>query len=565
VVNADAATLSLVRRLGSSGPIKLLFQRQSATLRAAETVTFRNLLYLDKRGEQKAYDLRPLGAQGAVLLADGRRIISCDGLDAGGLTSDAALAEIGPDCVCLVDAARLAGKQELFTASRPASVEVNLKTGTATVVAAADVEVGFAGGAKLKLSAGRQEVKLTAPEVLGQDVQRALESVGTPALPKAAQPHGEQAGGAPRELWRLDAKPMTDVADIASADVDGDGRAEAFVCAGRDLICLDAEGKERWRFNCKWPVLCVCVADANGDKKPEVLCGGRDKSFHVLDANGRLLVEHEMTEPLVIGQGGTRDPFVRCLAAADVNGDGSVEIVVGCTNSNISAFRGSDLTRLWTRSGIYHGAARIALTDLDGDGKLEVLVSDHYGSVHIISHDGRQETRVYSELGDVFFDSGDLDGDGKQEVLNGSGTGAFVASAYPGKPLWSFNNYGYAARTVLARDLDGDGKAEAIVGLDSGYLFALGGDGKPKWQLEVGAAILSLVYTQVQADQPSVLVAGLRDGSLLVVGRKGEILMRAAQPSPITKVHIVPEDLGKARRLLVLDESNVVRLLGFPH
>ncbi len=548
VISADPVGLSLVRRRGSSGPVKMLFQRQSATLRPGESASFRNLLYLDKEGQRKTYDALPLEAHAACLLAGGRRIISCGALDAAGLSSDAAAAEIGADTVCLVDATRFAGTQQLLSATRPVSLELDLGSGTVTFAAAAESHVKLAGGQTAAVPAGRLSLKLDALELWKKEIGKALDAVQTETRP--APPPVRQAVGrtpAPAALWTFRTKMKPEPAEFAAADIDGDGRVETLVTAGTELVCLDDQGRQRWRFPSKRSLLCVCVADVNGDKKLEVLCGGMDQSFHVLSHEGKLLASHKMTEKLVIGQGGTSLPYVRCIAAADIDGDGKAEIVAGTTNSNISAFRADDLERLWTHSGICHGAGRVALTDLDGDGKLESLVSDHYGSVHVITADGSKRTYVYSELGDVFFDTGDMDGEGKQDILNGSSTGVLTASAYPRKNLWSFINYGYAARNVLVRDLDGDGKAEAVAGFDTGFIFALGADGKPKWQLEAGSAILALA-----ADPTNRLYAGLRDGTLLLISPKGEDLSRTSRPSPVVRI------LAIQKELRLLDEDGIL-------
>lgn len=565
VVNSGLATLSVVRRRGSSGPVKLLFQRQGATLQAGETITFRNLLYLDRQGEQKAYDLQPLGSSVAVLTAGARRLIGCDGLDVHGLVSDAAHSDIGADRLCLVDATRLTGTRQLLKASQPVSLELDLQhgTGTVTVAAAAELQLGGDDAPRQGLPAGTHTVRLARPDAWRQEIALVLGKLRPAVASPSAGASVQLTQRAASEMWAFQTEAAKGIADMAVADIDGDGQAETLVCAGRELVCLDAKGKARWRFPCERAVLCVHVADVNGDDRPEILCGGMDQALHILDADGKVLKERKMIQNLWTGRK-MSEPYLRCMDVGDIDGDGTVEIAVACADWSISAFRASDLERLWVHVRVCHGQGRVLLRDLDGDGKLETLVSDRYGSVHIVSADGRRVRSAYSELGDVAFDVGDIDGDGKIEIINGSGTGVLTASAYPLKRLWSFDNFGYAARVILVRDLDGDGKAETIAGFDHGYLFALDQNGKVLWQLETGAAVTVLEHVPGVEGHSPLLLAALRNGQLLVLSPSGKLLHRLAPASPVTALRAVPGATAKTQLVLAADESGAVRLLELP-
>lgn len=72
------------------------------------------------------------------------------------------------------------------------------------------------------------------------------------------------------------------------------------------------------------------------------------------------------------------------LAAADVDGDGALEMLWSSRNNFLFAYR-RDATRVpgWTRWLVDVGDTTPAIADLDGDGRLEVVVSTGLGRVYI--------------------------------------------------------------------------------------------------------------------------------------------------------------------------------------
>jgi poly-gamma-glutamate synthesis protein (capsule biosynthesis protein) len=80
------------------------------------------------------------------------------------------------------------------------------------------------------------------------------------------------------------------VADLAFADLDGDGLREVLVACGGEgpgVYALSADGSQRWRYKAPVGVWAVAVADLDDDTWPEVIIGGDDGTVRVLDHLGR--------------------------------------------------------------------------------------------------------------------------------------------------------------------------------------------------------------------------------------------------------------------------------------
>ena len=301
------------------------------------------------------------------------------------------------------------------------------------------------------------------------------------------------------------------------------------------------------------------MADIDGDGRLEILCGGDDEHVHVLDDQGREIRSHHMTEQLIVGQGGTTGPGVNCLLAADINGDGRIEILVGCTNSQLSAFD-PDFNRLWNRGAIYHGVRRLSVSEGFTEGATVIFAADHYGSVHVIGSTGDYVGRAYSELGDVAYDIGDIDGDGRLEIVNGSGTGVATAFDADLSKLWEFNNHGYNNRHVVCRCVDGDGAHEALVASDTGFVYALKGDGSTLWQTDLGSPVYALCAIGPESGPP-MLAAGLASGQTVVLNASGQVRTTHEGTAPIKFIYDAGSTDDGCPMLVVVDTSERLTVL----
>ncbi|MBL9101071.1 MAG: hypothetical protein JNL82_08945 [Myxococcales bacterium] len=173
------------------------------------------------------------------------------------------------------------------------------------------------------------------------------------------------------------------------------------------------------------------------------------------------------------------------LALGDLEGDGWTDIVTADAFT-VCALDGRDGSQKWCNPDLVdhlepHGYSFPALADMDGDGSVEVVVGavilDSKGKQLGIGTPGKGATPWYNDpdpangygaLSAVV----DLDGDGVQEVVTGS-----AAYDIDGNPIWQ---NGGADGFVAVADFDLDGEGE-IVKTSGTQVIGMESDGAEVW------------------------------------------------------------------------------------
>ena len=218
----------------------------------------------------------------------------------------------------------------------------------------------------------------------------------------------------------------------------------------------------------------VVLGDLNGDGKPDLVTANWSSSnVSVLLGTGNGTFAAKVDYPSGDGTYGTYS-----VAIGDLNGDGKLDIVAA--NSNLDA-PSTVSVLLGTGNGKFaanvdyptgYGAFSVALGDLNGDGKLD-LVTGGFGTVSVLlgTGDGRFAANVdypFGSIGDADIEVvlGDLNGDGRLDLVAatfnsdtvsawlGTGDGAFAAGV-------DFQTEEDLALMALD-DLDGDGKLDLV-------------------------------------------------------------------------------------------------------
>ncbi|HRP04927.1 MAG TPA: hypothetical protein PLV87_08455 [Opitutaceae bacterium] len=178
---------------------------------------------------------------------------------------------------------------------------------------------------------------------------------------------------APDGLHQWDASVGGFIFDLATGDLDGDGRDE-IVAAGADGIVtvLDLAGRTRWTANLEAPVYQVAIARLTGTTSA-VLAGGISREVVAFSPQGIRLAS------------ASTDGIVRVLRAGDFDADGADEVavlIIRGTKQDVQFLKGPNLGHMGTglTLGTHVGDPLLSLrsangiaADLNLDGAAEFI------------------------------------------------------------------------------------------------------------------------------------------------------------------------------------------------
>jgi outer membrane protein assembly factor BamB/fibronectin type 3 domain-containing protein len=231
----------------------------------------------------------------------------------------------------------------------------------------------------------------------------------------------------------------------------------------------------------------AAIGDLDGDGKPDVvIVNFQDKTFSVFRNTSTIgSITFASNVDFATGTG------VYNVAMGDLDGDGKPDIVMtNYENNTFSVLRNTSTLGSITASSFAPrvdfttgiNPMGIAINDLDGDGKPDVVVSNFAGNLSVFRNTGSSGSITFAPKLDVTALTGqstvaigDLDADGKPDVIktnNGQNTfSVFRNTSVTGSISFAARvdfSGGYNLRSVAVGDLDGDGKPDlAIIKVDS--------------------------------------------------------------------------------------------------
>jgi len=179
------------------------------------------------------------------------------------------------------------------------------------------------------------------------------------------------------------------------------------------------------------------------------------------------------------------------LLTSDLDGDGKPEIIASASaggfGDNVQWYvvrkdTNGGYEQVW-RSPIYGVTiVRLLLADMNGDGRDDVVAALADGTIRIYDGPTLKEIRtltVAASLKDVAV--ADLDGDGTQEIVTSDGIGISVCNAQTGAPKWSVSTGG--GNSIAVGNVDADSALEIVSTTYGGKGYVLNGlTGAVKWE-----------------------------------------------------------------------------------
>jgi hypothetical protein len=339
----------------------------------------------------------------------------------------------------------------------------------------------------------------------------------------------------------------------------------------------------------------LAAADVNGDGKPDMVVGiacNTDDCTNNAALVGVLLGNGDGTfQPVVTygagGIGGCCGP--QPVTVADVNGDGKPDLLVAscssappnCTNGSVVGVLlgngdGTFQTTVTYNSGGYF-AHSVVVADVNGDGTPDIIVANYCASnnncsgavvpgvvgVLLGNGDGTFQPVTTYASGGIWTASAavaDVNGDGKPDlviasscvnvscnpqgggvsVLLGNGNGTFQAAV-------TYSSGGGGSYSVAVADVNGDGKPDLVVANEGGNVGVLLGNGDGTFQTAV-------TYSPGQFPDPrSVSVADVNGD-----GKPDLVVANEGAPSEGTVGVLINTSLGSTTTALTssLNPSN---------
>ncbi|WP_169796676.1 FG-GAP repeat domain-containing protein [Chondromyces crocatus] len=337
---------------------------------------------------------------------------------------------------------------------------------------------------------------------------------------------------------RVDTKlPASNVQSMAVGDLDGDGHMDLVVAHGpvsgdRDprptVSALLSQGNGTFvtRFTPFGDRTArrVLLEDLDGDGRVDLVVLGRDA-----DGLGPVQV--------YLGQGnGTFDGRVDValvspggIAVGDLDGDGKPDLIMSDADGNrlLLAFGQGDGT--FERQAAHEGlrGREIALGDVDGDGQLDVLVLG--AEVHVLLNRGgvlREATPVAVSPSASAMKLADLNDDGVLDLVVVE-PDENALTVFPGLGQGRFGSaqrlsVGAGPRDVAMADVDGDGHLDLIsADREADEISVLLGRGDCTFEdrraFAVGAQPAHVVAADVTGDEKMDIVTANASGSVTVL------------------------------------------------
>lgn len=315
---------------------------------------------------------------------------------------------------------------------------------------------------------------------------------------------------------------------VTAADMDSDGKAEIFAaCADGKLYAFAPDGRPLWAYapNTGAKYAAVVCRPAR-DRGRLVACAGMDRTVHLLSPSGDLAASYAC------------DRAITHLAAGDLDGDGSDEIVLTST-----------------RSGVYE-ALRWKEGTLTRAGRQRLPQVQQY----------LETTGQPRAFGVYSLDICDLNLDGRSEIVLGGEYKAglpILALSPGGEPLWTTPRLSepdtpgferldyYCMPLVRAGEVDSRSPGREVAVVTGGNLRLLASDGKVLGEANAPVGFTDLlldgktlylgsspngdrtVYrVDLGSDWPAVVNAFQRQGLARQIGDNLQTILRQARALP---------------------------------
>lgn len=279
-------------------------------------------------------------------------------------------------------------------------------------------------------------------------------------------------------------------------DIMGDSVPELLIPGNQNLYCYSAGGQYLWTFtpySTYFPAVSSPIAaDIDNDGSVEILVNSPNRAYS-LDSLGGIEWEFDLPSP------GSVQNCISSVALGDVNGDDKLEVFVCAPYNNtvycLNPDSGSIVWEFTPQPISYIIVATPTVVDLDRDGDYEILIGT-------IDDGGGGRLFCLDDEGNVFWEYetsgsgitgwqltsacvGDVDNNDTLEVVSTSNYGGIFCLDYYGNEIWNNVISYHSASYPAMGDIDNDGSLEVVTALGPHMISYDGLTGDMEWNFPV--------------------------------------------------------------------------------
>ncbi|NLF17583.1 MAG: hypothetical protein GX595_10025, partial [Lentisphaerae bacterium] len=532
---------------------QLLRHRQSRALASGESMLFSHVFYATGPEAPRGLQAQALEGAGVVTTGDLEAVVLAGPeVAVGDVVLRAAQAILTPTRPLLVSLQRLECPGLLLTASSPVTLSIDVAARRAATRAEAMTTLMVTCGdvqRRYRIAAGEGALDELPQELLGSLERLRQALVAESAAVTAAGP-ASAASAAHHVMAQAQVALAAPATSLALARFGQPPIRHALV-GGADgtLAAVREDGSIAWQQRFGGRVNAIAAGDLDGDGQEEVAIGVEDSHLYLLNADGSTRWKRFFE---AYRASGGIEGHPRVVMMADFEGDGTLEVAVGCANSTFYVLDAAgepkrSATGPWTVV-TQHKACGIGAADMTGDGLLELLCGYTYQGRMMadFSRSGydRFSTLTGTHGGSAAITAADFDGDGRAEAVFADRAGKvtmakpYVKQRGPATIVWQTYLGDDAHTRALAADLAGDGQPKLVLASDSGFIAVLDAEGEMLWIRHADDAVSDAAVLS-GGGRPSLVLRSSYDGTVAAYGHDGAPRALWRTDSPVLRIAAV--------------------------
>ena len=318
-------------------------------------------------------------------------------------------------------------------------------------------------------------------------------------------------------LWKTDVKTFIENSPVL-AHLTGTDESQIVVAGREDLIALDGNGIELWKYRSKGRyMMSPSVLEMKG--KPTLIFATDNLgNLRCHDNRGKVVWETKLTSTTSWS----------APALADLHKDGNFSVVQGDESGTITSCDALTGKIQW-KSTIKGMPSSAAIGDLDGKSGLEIAYLTTTGILTVLHADGTLyweiniggTSQTWGNAAPVIF----VASDGHPRIFAASNDGEAFCYSASGTKLWSQGVKGAVASSLSVGDMDMDGVADLFLITQLGVIYRFTENGEVLWNIDMqGRTLGSGSILDVNGDGELEYVFCTQDGHLQALDQHGTTL-----------------------------------------